>query len=70
MKFLVDEMPKNAARCIFGWFGRPWNRYRCNLGDYVPEDCPKTCPYLVKGVVANELAGKEDGEKATGETFE
>ena len=26
-----------------------------------------SCPYLVKGVVANELDGEDDGEKETGE---
>ncbi len=70
MKLLVDEMPENAARCMFGWFDRPWNRWECNFGDYVPMNCPKACPYLMKGVVVNELAVEADGEEATGETFE
>lgn len=70
MRILVDEMPKNAERCTFGWFNRPWNRWCCNFKDYVPEDCPKTCAYLAKGVVENELAGEDDGEKEAGEAAE
>ena len=70
MRFLVDEMPKSTAECIFGRFDKLWYRWRCKFGDYVPKDCPKTCSYLVKGVAVNELAGEDDGEKETGEAAE
>ena len=71
MKILVDEMPKSGGSCIFYCYILGTEKHRCELDGFICDsECPKTCTYLAKGVVINELAGKEDGEKATGETAE
>lgn len=72
MRILVDEMPKTQFDCPFLSFDA--NYAHCGIPDYAWDQCyiekGLMCPYLAKGVVVNELAGEEDGEKATGEAAE
>ena len=64
MKILVDKMPENAMNCLFSKYDSGRDLCFCRLDSWgVNDNCPETCNYLVKGAVACELAGEEDGEK-------
>jgi len=71
MRIFVDKMPKNSMNCLFSKYDSGRDLCFCRLDNWgVNDNCPETCNYLVKGVVACELAGEAYGEEATGEASE
>lgn len=72
MRILVDGIPKTPFDCPFLSFDA--NYAHCGIPTYSWGQCyiekGMLCPYLVKGVVVNELAGEKDGEEATEKAFE
>lgn len=68
MRILVDEMPKTYFDCSFLSFDA--NYAHCGIPTYSWSQCyiekGLSCPYLVKGAVACELAVEADREAEAG----